>query len=124
MTRHRLPNRRDNESREIEINGRTYSVTVGFDEARRPRELFMLSGKPGSTVDILLGDAAVVISIALQHGIHPADMRDSMSRAPDAPLRPVDLDRGGDRLAASIIGAAIDLLAELDDLGAYDVAKP
>lgn len=116
MTRQRLPNRRDNESREIETAGRYCLVMVGFDEDRRPREVFLsdLDAKPGSGIDTLLADIAVLVSIGLQEGIPPADMAKSLSRLPSAPLRPRDIDRGGDRAPASVLGAAIDWLVELD----------
>lgn len=114
MTRARLPNRRRNESREIETADRRCLVTVGFDDAGWPREIFMQDAKQGSTIHTLLDDIGVIISIALQSGIGPAALAHSMSRVPVAPLAPGDLDRGGDRRAASIIGAAVDLLVEME----------
>jgi len=113
MIRHRLLNRRPNESREIISDGRSYHVTIGFDESGSPREVFIRDAKPGSALDTLLDDASVVISIALQHGITPAALAYSMSRVPTAPLAPGGLDRGGDRCPGSVIGAALDLLTEV-----------
>lgn len=115
MTRHRLPNRRENESREITIEGRTCHVMIGFDKTGRPREIFIRDAKPGSTIDTILDDVGVVVSIALQNGVRPADLARSMSRIPITPLRPSDLDRGGDRRPASIIGVAVDLLVAMDE---------
>ena len=118
MTRQRLPNRRDNESREIEVDELRCLVTVGFDEEQRPREIFINHSKQGSKIDTLLADIAVLVSIGLQEGIPPAAMAKSLARLPSAPLRPRDIDRGGDRAPASVLGAAIDWLVELDDLAA------
>lgn len=95
MTRQRLPNRRDNESREIEVGGRSYLVTVGFDPAGQPREIFIHGAKAGSEIDTMMDDAAVMASIALQHGATGADLARSLSRA-------------------SVLGAAIDWLVELE----------
>lgn len=116
MARQKLPNRRMSESREFEMLDMTGHVTVGFNEEGHPREVFILSGKPGSTVDTLLGDAAVIISIAIQNGISPAHLAHSISRMPESPLRPGDLDKANDRKAASVIGAALDWLIELEKI--------
>ncbi len=113
MTRERLPNRRDNESREFEIEGIRCLVSVGFNYAGQPREIFINSIKPGSAVDALLSDTAVLVSLGLQAGTSPAEMAHSMSRLPSAPLMPKDLDKAGDNVAASVLGAAIDWLVEL-----------
>ena len=115
MTRQRLPNRRDNESREIEVDELRCLVTVGFDGDDRPREIFINHSKQGSKIDTLLADIAVLVSIGLQEGIPPADMAKSLARLPSAPLRPRDIDRGGDRAPASVLGAAIDWLVELEE---------
>jgi len=53
----------------------------------------------------ILDDASVVISIALQHGSPASALAKSISRAPDAL---------GQIAAASVIGAALDLIAESD----------
>lgn len=116
MTRQRLPHRRDNESREIEVDELRCLVTVGFDEEQRPREIFINHSKQGSKIDTLLADIAVLVSVGLQYGIPPADMAKSLARLPSAPLRPRDLDSCGDRAPASVLGSAIDWLVELDDL--------
>lgn len=116
-TRTRLPDRRDSETRSIEVAGRVYSVGVGLDAKGRPRELFIRDGCPGSQIDTLLDDASVVISIALQHGIAAADLARSMGRLPVAPVKPADLagpTEPGPRQAASVIGAALDVLTELE----------
>ena len=57
--------------------------------------------------DRLLGDGAILVSLALQHGISPDELAKSMSRLPssmfnEASARP-----------ASPIAAAVDLLVSL-----------
>lgn len=114
MTRERLPNRRRNESREFEIENVCCRVTVGFNADRRPCEIFINSPKRGSAIDMLLGDIAVQMSLSLQQGTSPTEMAHSTSRLPSAPLlTPEDLDKAGDRMPASVLGAAIDWLVEL-----------
>jgi len=67
--RERLPNRRRNETRDIVLGDMAFSSTIVFDKAGRPLEVFLNAGKAGSAIDALLNDAAVAISVALQHGI-------------------------------------------------------
>ena len=114
--RRRLPNRRPSLKQNLEAGGQTFTADVGFDpKTGQPRELFLTAGKEGSLLDALLSDAAVAISIALQHGIQPADLARSIGRLPEGQVMPADLDRGlPGRLPASPIGAALDLLRELE----------
>ena len=65
-TRVRLPARRASVTEEIEVDGCSALATVGFDAAGRPREIFMVAGKEGSAMNMLLADAAVAISVALR----------------------------------------------------------
>ncbi len=93
--RQRLPNRRPAHTEALEVAGQAFTATVGFDpESGQPRELFMAVGKEGSLLNAMLADAAVVINVALQHGV-PADL--------EGP-------RPG-RLSASPIAAALDLVS-------------
>jgi len=63
-------------------------------------------------LNALLADAAVVISIALQHGIPAAALTKSVGRLPAGPVTTADLEgpRPG-RVPASPIGAALDLVS-------------
>ena len=66
----------------------------------------------------ILEDASVVISICLQHGIPASALAKSVARLPAAPLAPPYLDQSGDRrekLPASVIGAALDLVASFEN---------
>ena len=77
--RQRLPNRRPSHTETLEVGGQAVITTVGFDECGHPREVFMAAGKVGSMLNALLADAAVVISIALQHGV-PGEALDLLRR--------------------------------------------
>ncbi len=110
--RFRLPNRRPAYTETLEADGQAFTATIGFDECAQPREVFMAAGKEGSMLNALLADAAVVISIALQHGIPAAALTKSIGRLPAGPVTPADLEgpRPG-RVPASPIGAALDLVS-------------
>ena len=99
MTRRRLPNRRPNETVAISFEGRKYAVTIGFRPGGSASEVFTHGAKVGSTLDALLDDACVAVSLLLQHGAKPADVAASMCRI-----------EGG--RPASVIGAVVDLVAE------------
>ena len=110
--RTRLPNRRPAHTATLDVGGQTLTATVGLEPATgQPRELFLSGGKRGSSLDAILADAAVVISIALQNDIPAAALAKSIGRLPAGPVTPADLEdpRPG-RVPASPIGAALDLL--------------
>jgi hypothetical protein len=89
-TRARLPNRRAAETFELEVHGLRYLATVARFADGRLAEVFLQNSKPGSQSDVNARDAAVVTSIALQHGvplevIRKALLRD-LSGQPSSPL--------------------------------------
>jgi hypothetical protein len=91
------------------------SASIGFDETGQPAEIFLTGAKDGSGLSAILEDRSVVISIALQCGIRAAALAKSIARLPTAPLAPSYLDHPrGARVAASAIGAALDLIAEYE----------
>jgi hypothetical protein len=98
MTRVRLPNRRAAETIEIEHAGMRFTVTIGFYPDGKPGEVFMHGTKTGSTLDALLNDACVLVSLLMQHGIEPKEFATSMGRL-------------GSAEAASVIGVVVDLAA-------------
>ncbi len=114
--RKRLPNRRPSHTETLAVAGQTFTATVGFDpKTDRPCEVFMTAGKEGSLINAMLADAAVVISVALQHGISAQSLAKSVGRLPEGPVTPADLDPGQPaRLPASPIGAALDLLRSFE----------
>ena len=115
--RRRLPNRRPSHSETLDVGGQKVIATVGLDpETGQPRELFMAAGKEGSLLNSLLADAAVAISVALQHGVSAAALAKSIGRLPSGPVTPADLDKPhSGQEPASPIGAALDLLRGFDE---------
>src|SRR5262245_53616360 len=84
--RERLPDRRLSETFEIESQGLRFTVTASRYADGGLAEVFLQNHKAGSMAGINAQDAAVVCSLALQHGvpldvIRKALMRDSQGRA-------------------------------------------
>ena len=102
-----LPNRRMAETYGLDVGGKRLTATIGYFPEGLPAELFLSGAKDGSGMSAILEDASVVISIALQHGVSAAALAKSIARIPES------LD-GPAIKPASPIGAALDLLAELD----------
>ncbi|MGJ5029088.1 ribonucleotide reductase [Bradyrhizobium sp. HKCCYLS2038] len=103
MIRQRLPNRRPCVTMELVHDCRSYAVTLGFNLITgRVGEVFTHGAKNGSTMDGILNDACVALSLLLQHGVQPAALAASMGRL------------GNGNEPASIIGALADLLARED----------
>jgi hypothetical protein len=82
MSRIRLPDRRQNETREIVVDGRRFTLTVGFGPGGLPLEVFADGHREGSDMQAILHDACIVISHALQHGATPEALARSMCRVP------------------------------------------
>ena len=115
--RQRLPNRRPSHVETLEVDGQTFTACVGFDpDTGRACELFLDAPKRDSMFGAMLADAAVVISVALQHGVPAAALARSIGRLPVNPVTPADLENPGPgRVPASPIGAALDLLRRFDE---------
>jgi hypothetical protein len=75
-----------------------YTATIGFFDDGRIGEVFVDGKMRSSEGGALAADAAVLISIALQHGVPLDEMRNGMARS-------------GDGLPHSIIGSTLDLLS-------------
>ena len=112
--RNRLPNRRRQETIELEYDQRAYLVSVGLDAAGNVCEVFTSGQKQGSTLDATLDDAAIIISHHLQRGGTAEQLRRSMSR----------LGGGlwGATRPASPIGAVVDLVAWVEAEQASETA--
>ncbi len=80
MHRHRLPDRRRAETRQVIHKGQTFAVSVGFFADGRPAECFISSVKTGSDFAAIANDAAVAASIALQYGVPLEALASAMSR--------------------------------------------
>ena len=115
--RQRLPNRRPSQVETLEVAGQSFTTCIGFGpESGQPREVFMAAGKEGSMLNALLADAAVVISVALQHGVPAAALAKSVGRLPAGLVAPADLDHAqGQKVPASPIGAALDLITAFEN---------
>jgi hypothetical protein len=115
--RKRLPNRRPAHTETLEVAGQAFTAPVGFDpKTGRPCEVFLTAGKEGSLINAMLADAAVAISVALQHGVSAKALAKSVGRMPPGPVTPAELDQGQPgRLPASPIGAALDLLKAFEN---------
>ena len=101
MNRKRLKNRRENQTVDVEFGYKKFAVTIGFDGASKPKEVFTSSAKTGSDLDHLLADACVVLSLYLQNGGLACELSDAMGR----------FENGE---PASLIGALADLVATED----------
>lgn len=101
MTRARLPNRRRAVTTTIALPGWPAAhATVGIDATGRVREIFIRAAKPASDLDRVLDDAAVCVSVALQHGARAGDLAASIARRLGEP--------------STVIGAALDFAASID----------
>jgi hypothetical protein len=97
--RQRLPNRRRCESCTFRHAGVDFTLTASFYRDGRLAEIFLSSARPGTAIEAIARDAAIVVSIALQFG------------APIETIRAA-LTKDHDGSPATVIGAALDKLAE------------
>lgn len=109
MTRAHLPNRRPNITLDLEHKGLTFNVTVGFDPVTgAPMEVFGSTAKAGSDFAVLLSDACVILSLALQHGILPSALSKTMQWSPVVGVS------GKVSEPASVIGAIVVALVPME----------
>jgi hypothetical protein len=106
MPRARLPNRRPSVIRTVvwhEPDGSATECTIGigYHLNGRVAEVFASDLKIGSGMRSLLEDAAVIMSIALQHGVAPEELVRSMGRQPISET---------ETAPASLIGAIAEVL--------------
>lgn len=114
--RRRLPNRRPVETTTVIHEDQSAFVSVGFEpESGEVLEVWMRRcGPPGSDMDRLLDDIAVLISRLFQRGEDPADLARGLGRLGGYP--PIldgfiSLDEAPP--VASIIGAVCDWVARV-----------
>jgi hypothetical protein len=98
--RARLPNRRRAIAFEFIHRDALYRAHVGFFEDNKPAEVFINAQRQNSTLDAFAGDSAILVSLLLQNGVTPREIGHSLKRNPDG-------------TAASVIGAAIDVLMQM-----------
>jgi hypothetical protein len=97
--RERLPNRRQCESFEFTHAGHPFTLTAGDYPDNRIGEIFISSNRAGSQVEAVARDSAIAVSIALQFGADLETIRAALTR-----------DHDGQ--PATVLGAALDKLAE------------
>lgn len=97
--RNALPMRRDSETFEINFGGlkNSHVVTVGYYSDGTLGEVFINGGKSGEQVEAIARDGAVLLSLALQHGVALDTIKNALTR--DAQNQP-----------QSIIGVVVDRL--------------
>jgi ribonucleoside-diphosphate reductase alpha chain len=100
--RHRLPNRRESIAFNVNHRGMRYRAHVGFHGGDRLGEVFLDAAKPDSAVDAFAADAAILISLLLQHGSTVREIGHALRRSPSG-------------VPASLIGEVVDQLIALDD---------
>ena len=98
MIRRTLPQRRAAETFDLRFWNQPFTVTVGFYADGTPGEVFIDGGKTGQDIESTARDAAVVLSLALQHGAPIEAIRHAVTR-------------NGAGSAASILGAVVDALS-------------
>jgi alkylated DNA repair dioxygenase AlkB len=97
--RQRLPNRRAHELLDFEHAGFRFTAGVGRFPDGRLAEIFLNGAKIGTPIDVNARDAAIVASLALQHGTETDEIRHALSR-------------NGDGSAAGPLGAVLDRIME------------
>jgi hypothetical protein len=100
MTRTPLPNRRTHETLRFEHWGQRYVVGIGRAKLGAPiAEVFLNCAKSGTQAETLARDSAVLLSLALQHGV---------------PIETIGhaITRNADGSPSGPIGALVDLMGE------------
>ena len=98
MIRRTLPQRRASETFDLRFWSQNFTVTVGFYPDGTPGEVFIDGGKTGQDIQSTARDAAVALSLALQHGTPIEKIRHAVTR-------------DGSGAAGSILGAIIDAIS-------------
>ena len=96
--RRRLPNRREAETLEFTHSGFRFAASLGRFTDGTLAEVFLVGPKVGTHVAAAAADAAIVASIALQHGAEVETLRHALAR-------------NSNGSAAGPLGALLDLLA-------------
>jgi hypothetical protein len=99
--------------------GLSVLATINLYPDGRPCELFLSGPKPGSPMDALLEDVAMLVSHLIQRGLPLREMAEKLAREPPSPLAAHQLDaalalRPGEGAPSSILGMAFDLLLEIE----------
>ena len=95
MMRRKLPQRRGAVAIEFEHAGHRFRMQAGYFADGALGEIFLDAQKQNSALDAVAADAAILISLLLQHGATAAEIGHALRRTPDG-------------TAASLIGAVVD----------------
>src|ERR1700688_2324880 len=79
--RQRLPNRRHHWLHRFECDGQIYTGGIGRFEDGRIAEIFINGAKVGTAAETNAQDAAIVASLALQHGCPIDTIRHALARS-------------------------------------------
>jgi ribonucleoside-diphosphate reductase alpha chain len=99
MSRQPLPNRREQQLIDFDFEGRRFTVAFGQYSDGRIGEVFLDCDRPDSLSGALARDAAVLTSLAIQHGAAISTIKKALTR-------------NSDGRAAGPLGGALDLLDE------------
>jgi hypothetical protein len=100
-SRRHLPDRRGAIALNLEHGGHHFRLHVGrYPDDGSLGEVFIDAAKQNSALDAFAADAAILVSLLLQHGASPAEIGHALRRAPDG-------------TAASLVGAVVDRLVEM-----------
>lgn len=108
MKRHQLPPRRLTVTNNIEWARRAWSISVGFDDALKVREIFADGHKSGTELEAILDDACILISMLLQAGASIQDLAEKLGREGVDPSAPAS------SIPSSILGLAIKRASEVE----------
>ena len=100
MSRRILPQRRMSLTFDLVFKNQLVGITAGYFSTGEIGEVFLATGKGGSDLASLVCDAAITLSLALQHGVKIETIRHAVLR-----------DSRGEPL--SLVGAVIDELARV-----------
>ena len=95
MIRRTLPQHRAAETFDLRFWSQPFTVTLGFYADGTPGEVFIDGCKTGNDIESIARDAAVLLSLALQHGVPAETIRHAVTR-------------GASEEPASILGAVVD----------------
>jgi hypothetical protein len=100
MIRLHLSNRRPHDLQELVFQGHIFTLGIGRFDDGALAEIF-LDAEKSSPLTTIARDAAVCVSIALQHGVPAESIRSAVTRETDG-------------APAGLVGAVLDLLQQGD----------
>lgn len=100
-----LPNRRSGENFELRHGGQNtpFVITIGRYPDNSIGEVFITGSKSGTAFEAVARDGAILLSLALQHGVALETMKHAMTRE-------------GNGEPSTIIGAVVDRLTEAENV--------